>query len=206
VICAWGLYALNPKCLTPQFLADHVRLEDVRLYLRDLLREYAALQTFQPFRSEEARCMNWDRMLAEFSAPHRRPSYVRSSSHHLPAALPVHLARYIGTAIGGRKRHIKASRSWMCAFGLLPVSQSRCSQRGICEWAAAAVAFNPGCAGQRLAAGVHPRLQYLLTVTSGIIAASRLLMTDYCTICAGRGPAGAALPIPARRQGHLLLR
>jgi Glycosyl transferase family 90 len=60
----------------PQFLADHLRMEDVRLYLRDLLREYAALQTFQPFRSEEARCMNWDRMLAEFGAPHRRPNYV----------------------------------------------------------------------------------------------------------------------------------
>lgn len=70
---AWS----NPRSLAVQFLADHVRLEDMRLYLRDLLREYAALQTFQPFRSEEARCMNWDRMLAEFSAPHRRPSYVR---------------------------------------------------------------------------------------------------------------------------------
>jgi hypothetical protein len=54
-------------------------MEDVRLYLRDLLREYAALQTFQPFRSEEARCMNWGRMLAEFGAPHARPNYVSAA-------------------------------------------------------------------------------------------------------------------------------
>ena len=61
-----------------QFLAAHLRLEDVRLYGRDLLVEYAALQRFTPFRSEGARCMNWARMLQEFGFPLPAPNYVRA--------------------------------------------------------------------------------------------------------------------------------
>mmetsp|Transcript_524 Transcript_524/g.1576 ORF Transcript_524/g.1576 Transcript_524/m.1576 type:complete len:1117 (-) Transcript_524:961-4311(-) len=52
-----------------QFLWDHVRMEDVRVYWRDLLQQYSKLQTFQPFKSEGARCMNWGRMLVEFGFP-----------------------------------------------------------------------------------------------------------------------------------------
>jgi hypothetical protein len=135
---------MNTSFIPLQFLADHVRLEDVRLYLRDLLREYAALQTFQPFRSEEARCVNWDRMLAEFSAPHRRPSYVRlfSCSCLLPCVydkywpasaprtagrltcgsclrtclplLPVHPACRQGGTAGGVKHHAWAPNA--CSY------------------------------------------------------------------------------------------
>ena len=91
-----------------------MRLEDVRLYLRDMLREYAALQTFQPFRSEEARCMNWDRMLAEFSAPHRRPSYVRRLWSHLSAAR-LHTSPDVTTgAASGRKPHVWAPCACLC--------------------------------------------------------------------------------------------
>lgn len=31
-----------------QFVKRHVRMRDVRLYIRDVLREYAALQKFKP--------------------------------------------------------------------------------------------------------------------------------------------------------------
>ena len=40
-------------------------------------QEYAALQRFTPFRSEHAHCMNWERMIAEFSFPLESPNYVR---------------------------------------------------------------------------------------------------------------------------------
>jgi hypothetical protein len=43
------------------------------------LQEYAALQRFTPFRSEHAKCMNWERMIAEFSFPLPSPNYVRGS-------------------------------------------------------------------------------------------------------------------------------
>lgn len=65
--------------LVPQFLKEHLRLEDVRLYTLDLMVEYSALQRFTPFRSEGARCMNWARMLAEFGFPLKSPNYVRLS-------------------------------------------------------------------------------------------------------------------------------
>lgn len=75
-------YALSPKpwaiSVPPQFLADHLRMEDVRLYGRDLLQEYSALQRFTPFRSEGAHCFNWARMLAEFGYPMKSPNYVRT--------------------------------------------------------------------------------------------------------------------------------
>ena len=53
-------------------------MEDVRLYGRDLLQEYSALQRFTPFRSEGANCFNWARMLAEFGFPMKSPNYVSS--------------------------------------------------------------------------------------------------------------------------------
>ena len=61
-----------------QFLKEHLRLEDVRLYTRAIMLEYSALQRFTPFRSEGAHCMNWARMLAEFGFPHKAPNYVRT--------------------------------------------------------------------------------------------------------------------------------
>jgi hypothetical protein len=101
-------------CPPPQFLADDVRLEDVRLYGRDLLRAYTSLQAFQPFRSAEACCMNWDRMLAEFSAPRRRPSDVRHFFRHLPVAPPAHWAYHQGRIVGGDKQHTWASGLCLC--------------------------------------------------------------------------------------------
>ena len=45
-------------------------MHDLRLYVRDLLTEYAALQRFEVKPSYHARCMDWGRMLAEFEWPH----------------------------------------------------------------------------------------------------------------------------------------
>ena len=39
-----------------QFLQEHLRMEDVRQYVLDVLREYAALQRFQPQPSQGAVC------------------------------------------------------------------------------------------------------------------------------------------------------
>jgi len=47
-----------------------MRMRDVRLYIKDLLTEYAKLQKFQPQPSHKARCMDWQRMLQEFAWPH----------------------------------------------------------------------------------------------------------------------------------------
>jgi len=53
-----------------QFVRDRLRLRDVRLYIRDLLGEYAKLQKFTPQIAPLARCMDWQRMLHEFAWPH----------------------------------------------------------------------------------------------------------------------------------------
>ena len=62
-------------------------MEDVRLYTRDLLQEYSALQRFTPFRSEGAHCFNYKRMLAEFGFPLKSPNYVRSFSPRCTLAM-----------------------------------------------------------------------------------------------------------------------
>ncbi len=50
-----------------QFLHEHVRMRDVRLYLRDVLQEYAALQQFQPYPHPQAVCYTGGRLQL---APH----------------------------------------------------------------------------------------------------------------------------------------
>jgi hypothetical protein len=55
-------------------------MHDLRLYVRDLLTEYAKLQRFDVKPSHHARCMDWDRMLAEFEWPH----YSKASAHQQP--------------------------------------------------------------------------------------------------------------------------
>ncbi|GAB4824253.1 hypothetical protein N2152v2_011299 [Parachlorella kessleri] len=63
--------------LTPQQIADegrkfleaHVRMRDVKLYLRDMLREYAQLLDFQPVPGDKSRCYTGKRLLKEFAVP-----------------------------------------------------------------------------------------------------------------------------------------
>lgn len=45
-------------------------MRDVRLYIKDLLTEYAKLQTFTPQPAHHSRCMDWARLLHEFAWPH----------------------------------------------------------------------------------------------------------------------------------------
>ena len=56
--------------LPPQFARDRLRMHDLRLYVRDLLTEYAQLQRFDVKPSYHARCIDWERMLTEFEWPH----------------------------------------------------------------------------------------------------------------------------------------
>ena len=114
----------------------------MRLYLRDLLREYAALQTFQPFRSEEARCMNWDRMLAEFSAPHRRPSYVRLFCTHRPASRSVHPRTAPSRRSCTWQEAAQHNFSSMSAQWIAAAAYRYRSQRGMCG-------ASVQCAGRR---------------------------------------------------------
>lgn len=45
-------------------------MHDLRLYIKDLLMEYAQLQRFDVKPSYHARCIDWERMLTEFEWPH----------------------------------------------------------------------------------------------------------------------------------------
>jgi hypothetical protein len=45
-------------------------MHDLRLYIKDLLTEYAQLQRFDVKLSYHARCIDWERMLTEFEWPH----------------------------------------------------------------------------------------------------------------------------------------
>lgn len=54
-----------------RFLQDHLRMEDVRQYLLDVLREYAALQQFRPQPSRGAVCYTGRRLLQLFGIPYR---------------------------------------------------------------------------------------------------------------------------------------
>ena len=51
-------------------MRDRLRIRDVRLYIRDLLTEYAKLQKFKPKPNPLARCLDWERLLMEFEWPH----------------------------------------------------------------------------------------------------------------------------------------
>ena len=53
-----------------QFMTDHVRMEDVRLYIRDVLREYAALQTFRPKPTWDSVCYTGELLLQQFGFPY----------------------------------------------------------------------------------------------------------------------------------------
>ncbi|KAL4422975.1 hypothetical protein ABPG75_009172 [Micractinium tetrahymenae] len=52
-----------------RFVLEHVRMPDVFLYMRDLLRAYAALQRFRPAPFKSA-CYTGDLLLEQFAAPH----------------------------------------------------------------------------------------------------------------------------------------
>lgn len=45
-------------------------MKDVRLYIRDALRQYAALQVFKPQTSLNAVCYTGDLLLEQFGFPH----------------------------------------------------------------------------------------------------------------------------------------
>jgi len=53
-----------------QFLADHVQMKDVRLYIRDALRHYASLQKFLPHASWAAECYTGEMLLEQFGFPY----------------------------------------------------------------------------------------------------------------------------------------
>lgn len=57
-------------CVLPQFLAQHVRMPDVRLYIRDALQKYASLQRFKPRPSWNAECYTGEMLLEQFGFPH----------------------------------------------------------------------------------------------------------------------------------------
>lgn len=53
-----------------QFLAKHVKMAEVRLYIRDALRHYASLQQFRPSTSWNAECYTGELLLEQFGYPH----------------------------------------------------------------------------------------------------------------------------------------
>ncbi|PSC76631.1 O-glucosyltransferase 1-like [Micractinium conductrix] len=52
-----------------RFVREHVRMQDALLYIRDLLRSYAALQRFKP-EPVKSTCYTGARLLEQFSTPH----------------------------------------------------------------------------------------------------------------------------------------
>ena len=56
--------------MLPQFLAQHVQMADVRLYIRDALRKYASLQRFMPHPSWNAECYTGEMLLEQFGFPY----------------------------------------------------------------------------------------------------------------------------------------
>lgn len=62
-------------------MADHVRMEDVRLYIRDVLKEYAALQTFKPQPAWESVCYTGELLLEQFGFPYEYDKKVVLSAY-----------------------------------------------------------------------------------------------------------------------------
>lgn len=63
---------LNQLCLPLQFIEDHVQMEDVRLYIKDVLKEYASLQTASEIKpSWNAVCYTGQLVLDQFAFPYR---------------------------------------------------------------------------------------------------------------------------------------
>lgn len=55
-----------------QFIEDHVQMEDVRLYIKDVLKEYASLQTATQIKpSWNAVCYTGQLVLDQFAFPYR---------------------------------------------------------------------------------------------------------------------------------------
>ena len=60
---------------------DHVRMEDVRLYIRDVLKEYASLQTFKPRPSWNSECYTGDHLLEQFGFPYEYDKKVVTAAY-----------------------------------------------------------------------------------------------------------------------------
>lgn len=71
----------TPCPLNPQFVRDHLRMTDVRLYIRDLLREYAALQAFVPVKKPNSVCYTGQLLLEQFGRPHARDEHILRQSY-----------------------------------------------------------------------------------------------------------------------------
>lgn len=69
-------HSATPQTPRAQFVRDHVRMADVRLYVRDLLREYAALQTFVPRRRQNSVCYTGRVLLEQFGSHHVRDAHI----------------------------------------------------------------------------------------------------------------------------------
>ena len=55
-----------------QFIEDHVQMTDVRLYIKDILKEYASLQTASQIKpSWNAVCYTGQLVLDQFAFPYR---------------------------------------------------------------------------------------------------------------------------------------
>jgi hypothetical protein len=65
-------------------------MHDLRLYVKDLLTEYAQLQRFDVKPSYHARCIDWARMLTEFEWPHYSKVRPRAQTLSASAAPPQH--------------------------------------------------------------------------------------------------------------------
>jgi len=64
-----------------QFMNDHVRMEDVRLYIRDVLKEYAALQTFKAQPSWNSVCYTGEHLLEQFGYPYEYDKKVVTAAY-----------------------------------------------------------------------------------------------------------------------------
>lgn len=54
-----------------QFVRDHIRMDDVRLYIRDALKEYASLQSGDVQPTWNADCYTGELLLEQFGFPHK---------------------------------------------------------------------------------------------------------------------------------------
>lgn len=60
---------------------DHVRMEDVRLYIRDVMKEYAALQTYKARPSWDAVCYTGELLLEQFGFPYEYDKKVVTAAY-----------------------------------------------------------------------------------------------------------------------------
>lgn len=62
-------------------MSDHVRMEDVRLYIRDVLKEYAALQTYKAQPSWDSVCYTGELLLEQFGFPYEYDKKVVTAAY-----------------------------------------------------------------------------------------------------------------------------